>query len=252
MKRLFPLLLFICCSTLSFSQDSNVALLFHTNNHDKFAFLDRQADMIKDDLLYIYGFRTSPYKNFTKQNFFNSVANQCAVDTTQLLVYIAGVTLNDSEGNPHIMLASSDSTQFENMLSYNELIKAFDNCKTHNVLLVMDVANSGAIMKEKGGEFEMQAPFEPDSTITNDDFVSKKMEKHSRTFIANSGADLEPSGRYTTFSSKFMEAMRNYGGMDGILNLYELQGYMENLVDAPAIGTLQGNEEGGDFLMISM
>lgn len=251
MKRIPFLILILACTFPVFSQDNNVALLFHTNNHEDFAFLDKQTSMIKDDLLYIYGFRTSPYKNFSRLNFINSVANECSVDTTQLLVYVAGVTLTDAEGNPHIMLAESDSTNFENMLSYKDLFMAFDDCKVANLLVVMDVANGGENMKGKGDEFNLQEPFQPDSTITNEAFIAKKMEKRSRVFIASSGLTLDPNGRYTPFSSKFMEAMRNYGGSDGILNIYELKGYMDNLVDVPVMGALPGNENGGDFIMIS-
>jgi len=251
MKKLYFLTLLVACSYPIFSQNSNVALLFHTNNHENFEFLDKQTSMIKDDLLYIYGFRTSPYKNFSKLNFINSVANECKVDTTQLLVYIAGVTLKDSEGNPHFMLAESDSTVFENMLSYSEFIQAFEGCKVKNLLVVLDVAGSGESMKEMGSEFTLQEPLQPDSTITNEDFIAKKMENRARAFIASSSPNLDPAGRYTPFSSKLMEAMRNYGGNDGILNIYELKGYMDNLVDTPVIGAFPGNEVGGDFLMIS-
>jgi hypothetical protein len=251
MKRILFFVLIITCRFPVFSQKSNVALLFHTNNHEDFAFLDKQTSMIKDDLLYIYGFRTSPYKNFSKLNFINSVTNECSVDTTQLLVYVAGVTLKDAEGNPHIMLAESDSTDFENMLSYSELYMAFENCKVKNLLVVLDVANAGENMKGMWNELSLQEPYQPDSTITNEAFIAKKMEKRSRAFIASSGLTLDPTGRYTPFSSKLMEAMRNYGGNDGILNIYELKGYMDNLVDVPVMGALPGNEIGGDFLMIS-
>jgi len=251
MKKFFYLTILVACSIPVFSQNNNVALLFHTNDHEDYAFLDKQAEMIKDDLLYIYGFRTSPYKNFSKLNFINSVANECRVDTTQLLVYIAGVTLKDPDGNSHIMLAESDSTDFEKMLSYSELFGAFENCKVKNLLVVMDVAGSGELMKEMGSEFGLQAPLQPDSTITNEDFIAKKMESRTRAYLSSGSSNLEPSGRYTLFSSKLMEAMRNYGGSDGILNIYELKGYMDNLVDVPVIGAFEGNQAGGDFLMIA-
>ena len=163
MKRLIVLFLLVAFTFPVFSQSANVALLFHTNNHPDFEFLDRQVSFIKDDLLDIYGFRTSPYKNFSKLNFLNTIANECQVDTTQLLVYIAGITLKNEDGAPYIMLAESDSTQFENMLSYEEISQVVSDCKVKNLLLIMDVAGSGQVMKDSGAAiFPFETPFEAD------------------------------------------------------------------------------------------
>lgn len=250
MKKLLLIILISACSYPTFSQSSNVALLFHTNNHPDFAFLDRQSEMIKDDLLYIYGFRTSPYKNFSKLNFINSVANSCAIDSTQLFVYVAGITLMDPNGNPFIMLAGSDSTQFDKMLSYAELADTFKDCKVKNLLVVLDVAKSAANMKSQ--DMSVGAlPYEVDSTTTKEAFVKLKMESNGRIFLASGSDSLEPRGRYTPFSSKLMEAMRNYGGVDGMLTMGEIKSYVENLVDMPVLGAFEGHKDGGDFLFIS-
>ncbi len=252
MKRLLVLFLVVASLTSVYSQTTNVALLFHTNNHSDFEFLDKQVSMIKGDLLDIYGFRTSPYKNFSKLNLINTISNECKVDTTQLLVYIAGITLKNDEGTPFIMLAESDSTEYEDMLSYEEISQAIAGCEVRNLLIIMDVAGSAEAMKGAGDKiFPLVAPFEPDSTLSNEDFIAGKMKFQSRSYIASGSDNLEPSGRYTAFSSKLMEALRNYGGNDGILTLHELKSYMENLADLPFLGALDGNQTGGEFLFIA-
>lgn len=251
MKKILLLIALAAVSYPVFSQLDNVALIFHTNNHEEFAFLDRQSDMIKDDLLFTYGFRTSPYKNYSKLNFINSVATECAVDTSQLIVYVAGITLKDEDGKAYIMLAESDSTDFGNMLPYDDLFSAFEDCKVQNLLVIMDVVNAAEQMKDRASELVLHEPFEPDSTVTREDFITKKMGFKSRVFIANSGPELILTGRYTTFSSKMMEALRNYGGMDGVLTLSEIKSYTDVLVNIPLMGAFKGHEDGGDFWMIS-
>lgn len=251
MKKIFIMTLLTVVSYPVFSQLDNVALIFHTNNHPDFAFLDRQSDMIKDDLLFTYGFRTSPYKNFSKLNFINSVATECSADTSQLIVYIAGITLKDEEGKAYIMLAGSDSTDFGNMLPYDDLFSAFEDCEVQNLLVIMDVVNAAEQMKSRASELTLREPYEPDSTVTREDFIKKKMGFKSRVFIANSATELILTGRYSTFSSKMMEALRNYGGVDGVLTLTEIKSYTDVMINVPLMGAFKGHEDGGDFWMIS-
>lgn len=243
----FPVLLF---SLSVFAQDANVALLYHKSDQPNLEFLKNQSDLLKDDFLYIYGFKTSPYSNFSKTSFLNGVSNGCSVDTTQLVVYVASALAQDLNGQAFIMTGSSDSTKFDEMLSINDIKNAVKGCRVRNLLMILDVPGIASSMSSFS-KLKLAEPILPDSTISTQEFIDMKMKSKSRTFVASAEDGLPESGRYTLFASKMMEALRNYGGSDGLLTLGELESYLQNLDPEPFLGVFEGHEDGSDFLMIA-
>ena len=50
---------------------------------------------------------------------------------------------------------------------------------------------------------------------------------------------------------KFIEALRMYGGEDGVLTSSELLSFVEKVNPQPRFGELRDNEPGSDFILIS-
>ena len=58
-------------------------------------------------------------------------------------------------------------------------------------------------------------------------------------------------GEHTPFVRRFLEALRTYGGDDGVLTLSEVFTYLERVDPEPRAGEFDRNEPGSDFLFIA-
>jgi hypothetical protein len=234
----------------SSAQDTNVGLFFYTTTYQfgkATEFLEMQSHSIKDDLMYSYGFRTSTYSNYTKQNLANSIENECMSDSSkQLFIYIAGKSaVNDEER--YLVLHDSDSLSFQDMFPLNEFVNLLANCNSEHILLFLDVPHSGL---KSGNEELLDPTLKIDTTSTREEIITRSFTKVSKINISNTGDSLDPGKHYTKMSGKLLEALRNYGGTDGIITIAELSDYLLNIEPAPSLGTIEGHESGGDFLFI--
>ena len=233
----------------SIAQNTNVGLFFYTTTYQfgkATEFLEMQSNSIKDDLMYSYGFRTSTYSNYTKQNLANSIENECMSDSSkQLFIYIAGRSaVKDEEG--YLVLHDSDSLSFQEMFRLNDLVSLLSNCNSEHILLFLDVPHSGL----KSGNEELLNPTLVDTTSTREEIITRSFTKMSKINISNTADSLDPGKHYTKMSGKLLEALRNYGGTDGIITIAELSDYLLNVEPVPSLGTIKGHESGGDFLFI--
>lgn len=236
------------------AQDNNVALFFYSTAYesaDSTGFMAKQANTIKSDLMYDYGFRASAYDNYSKLNLMNSIENECAVDSTrkdkQLFVYIGGQSVM-VEDTPHLVLHDSKKDDAESMVNMQNLLNILGNCDARNVLLFLDAPNSGTL-----GSLEQVKTFEvtePDSTLTKEAMVSKSFEQQSLIIVANSSEAFEDGIRnFSPLTSKLLEAIRSYGEADGVLTLEEISYYVSNSAPPPLVGTI-GESSYQNFLFI--
>ena len=73
----------------------------------------------------------------------------------------------------------------------------------------------------------MQCHF-PDSWLP---FIERKKKYKTRLYLTSGGKEYVPDGRpghHSPFARKFLEALRNYGGNDGILTVNEIIQYVKN------------------------
>jgi hypothetical protein len=72
-------------------------------------------------------------------------------------------------------------------------------------------------------------------------------------YLSSGGKEYVPDGRpgqHSPFTRKFLEALRSYGGEDGVLTINEILSYIEKVDPQPRFGEFGNNEPGSDFLFI--
>ena len=142
----------------------------------------------------------------------------------------------------------SDSLSFQDMFPVDEFVNLLANCNSKHILLFMDVPHSGF---KSGNEELLKASLKIDTTSTSEEIITRSFTRTSKINVSNSGDSLDPGKHYTKMSGKLLEALRNYGGTDGVITIAELRDYLMNIEPTPSLGTIEGHQSGGDFLFIS-
>jgi hypothetical protein len=89
--------------------------------------------------------------------------------------------------------------------------------------------------------------------VEKEDFIERKMKYKTRLYLSSGGKEYVPDGRpgqHSPFTRKFLEALRSYGGEDGVLTINEILSYIEKVDPQPRFGEFGNNEPGSDFLFI--
>ena len=76
----------------------------------------------------------------------------------------------------------------------------------------------------------------------------------TRKYITSGGKDYVSDGiqgHHSPFVRKILEALRSYGGSDGILTLSELLARLEGIEPEPRSSEFGDNEPGSSFLFIA-
>lgn len=233
------------------AQNSNVALFFYTTSYskgDSTLFMEKQSNTLKEDLMFSYGYRASSYSNYSKPNFINSIENECSTDSLKhLFIYIAGRNYKDETGS-YILLNSSEESDPGSMISMSELTTIVSNCKAEHILTFVDVPGTGEL---KAKDFKM-SKFKDSSPLTGNDLINNSRVIPARFIVASNADSVNMGGSkfYTVLSSKFLEALRNYGESDGVLTMEELSYYLNNVEPSPYIGAYKP-VKGSDYLFIS-
>jgi len=198
--------------------------------------------------MYSYGFRASTYTNYTKQNLVNSIENECLSDSSkQLFIYIAGNSAVKDE-EVYLILSDSDSLAWQDMYPISGIIKLLEYCSARHILLFTDVPLSGL----KSGTVELSnTSLKIDTISTREEIITRSFKMMSKINISSTANSLNPGRRYTKMSGKLLEALRNYGGSDGIITIAELNDYLRDIYPSPSLGAMKGHESEGDFLFIA-
>ncbi len=95
---------------------------------------------------------------------------------------------------------------------------------------------------------------EDDYELTKPEFVKRKLRFKTRLYLTSGGKEYVPDGRpgsHSPFARKLLEALRNYGGKDGVVTMNELNTYLEKLEKLPRSGEFGDNEPGSDFVFVA-
>ena len=90
--------------------------------------------------------------------------------------------------------------------------------------------------------------------ISQTDYIKRKLRFKTRKYITSGGKQYVPDGRpgfHSPFASKFIEALRSYGGRDEIITLPELYGWLERINPEPKGGSFGTDEPGSDFVFVA-
>jgi WD40 repeat protein len=235
------------------------ALLFATNDYDNYTDLVNpvfDAKAVKDELQRNYGYQTELVENATLDVILKKLKRyaQLSYDKEdQLFIFFAGHGKYDEIFREGYLVAKESKLQDDartTFLSHSNLRTIVNNIECEHTFLVMDVCFGGTfdpyISSHRGEESYEQA--------TKTEFVQRKMRHKTRLYLTSGGKEYVPDGRpgeHSPFARKFLEALRSYGGKDGILTVNEIVSYVEKVVPQPRTGEFGNNEPGSDFVFLA-
>lgn len=235
------------------------ALVFATNIYDSFSELVNpvlDASTLAEELQSNYYVQTEIIINPTLKEAIEKIREYAKLDygkNDNLLIFFAGHGIYDEvfkEGYVISRDSKSDDVAKTSYLSHSNLRTMVNNIPCNHILLVMDVCFGGTfdpIIAAKGRAADMY------SEVTSEEFIQRKKKYKTRLYLTSGGKEYVPDGRpghHSPFARKFLEALRNYGGQDGILTINEVIQYVEKVEPQPRFGEFGDNEPGSDFILL--
>ncbi|MBU8893287.1 MAG: caspase family protein [Bacteroidales bacterium] len=235
------------------------ALIFATNIYDSFSELVNpviDASTISEELQSNYYVQTELLINPTLKEAIEKIREYAKLEYSpndNLLIFFAGHGIYDEvfkEGYVISRDSKSDDVAKTSYLSHSNLRTMVNNIPCKHILLVMDVCFGGTfdpIIASKSRAADMY------TEVTNEEFIQRKKKYKTRLYLTSGGKEYVPDGRpghHSPFARKFLEAMRNYGGSDGILTINEIIQYVEKVEPQPRFGEFGNNEPGSDFILL--
>lgn len=234
------------------------ALLFATNDYDNYTDLINplfDAKTIAEELNRNYGFQTHLVENPTLDEILRKLKRyaQLSYDKEdQLFIFFAGHGKYDEIFHEGYLVAKESKLQDEartTFLSHSNLRTIVNNIPCEHVFLTMDVCFGGTfdpyLSSHRGDEMYEE--------VAKTEYVERKMKHKTRLYLTSGGKEYVPDGRpgeHSPFARKFLEALRSYGGKDGILTVGEILTYVEKVVPQPRTGEFGNNEPGSDFVLV--
>jgi hypothetical protein len=236
------------------------ALVFGTDEYVDWGDLTNpvnDANTIAAELKESYGFKVEVIENATKRVVLTKIreySKKSYLEDDQLLIFFAGHGQFD-EVTKTGYIVTSDSEKGdeikETYLSHSVLRDQINNIPCKHVLLTMDACFGGTfdpVIAKAGSRGE------DDYELTKPEFVKRKLRFKTRLYLTSGGKEYVPDGRpgsHSPFARKILEALRNYGGKDGVVTMNELNTYLERLETLPRSGEFGDNEPGSDFVFVA-
>lgn len=233
------------------------ALLIATNQYQEFENLSNpifDATTIATALNENYGFEVEKLINPTLVEILTKLktyAKKMYADDDQLLILFAGHGEYDKFFKQGYVLATDSKNNDESRVSYlshSDLRSIINNIPCKHIFLTLDVCFGGTFdpLVAARGAASYQA-------VNRETYIKRKMSHRTRLYITSGGKTYVPDGRpghHSPFARRFIEALRGFGGEDGILTFNELVSFTEKVMPEPHYGEFGVNEPGSDFLFI--
>lgn len=237
---------------------TNYALIIATDEYTEWEELYnpiRDAETIDEELTSTYNFKTEVLKNPTQREFINKIKSYAAKTfqpNDQLFIFVAGHGHFDESLGEGYIVSKDSKKEDDARLSYipqSTFRQYIDNIKCKHILVMLDVCFGGTIdpIVKRRGSFDVEG-------ISKEEFISRKLRYKTRKYITSGGKEYVPDGvpgKHSPFAKSILEALRSYGGRDGILTIAEIISYIENLKPEPCKGEFGENDAGSDFLFIA-
>ena len=235
------------------------ALIFATNIYDSFSELVNpviDASTVAEELQTNYFVGTELIVNPTLKEAIEKIREYAKLEYSKndnLLIFFAGHGIYDEvfkEGYIISRDSKSDDVAKTSYLSHSNLRTMINNIPCNHILLVMDVCFGGTfdpLIATRSRAADMY------TEVTNEEFIQRKKKYKTRLYLTSGGKEYVPDGRpghHSPFARKFLEALRNYGGNDGILTINEIIQYVEKVEPQPQFGEFGNNEPGSDFILL--
>lgn len=211
------------------------------------------ARTLGDELQTSYGFEVELVENPSQEMILSKVrdyAERTYEDNDHLLIFYAGHGKYDEiDGEGYIVSADSRLDDETNLsyIPYSQLRTRVNNIPNKHLLMVLDACFGGTFDTRVRGN-------DPYAGGTRSDFLARKLRFQTRRYITSGGKEYVPDGRpgqHSPFMRRMLEALRSYGGRDGILTLGEVQTALDYVEPLPITGEFGDNEPGSDFLFIA-
>jgi hypothetical protein len=238
----------------------NYALFIGIDRYDSWPRLANpvtDARTVADELRKSYGFQTEVAEGLTQTailSLLRKYASRKYGDDDQLLIFFAGHGQFDTILGDGYLVAKDSRLRDDVKTSYiahSTLRTILNNVPCKHILFVADACFGGTfdplIAANDRGDDEY-------SQLTKTEFIARKMKYKTRRFLTSGGKEYVSDGRvgeHSPFTRRFLEALRSYGGKDGILTLGEISAYLERLRPEPRMGEFGTNEPGSDFIFIA-
>ncbi len=235
------------------------ALLFATNVYDSYTELINpvvDASSLSAEFANNYKVIVELVENPTLNETVKKIREYATMKYTpqdQLFIFFAGHGIYDRIFKEGYVISkdskSSDETK-TSYLSHSNLRTMINNIPCDHVFLVMDVCFGGTFDPLIADSHRGAGMYEE---ISTEDFVERKSKYKTRLYLTSGGNEYVPDGRpghHSPFMRKFLEALRNYGGGDGIVTVNEILPYVEKVEPQPRYGEFGDNEPGSDFLFL--
>ncbi len=235
------------------------ALLIATDQYESWTSLNNpvyDAKAIKEELETSYNFEVQLLENAKKRDILLALrqyAQKQYAPNDQLFIMFAGHGHFDEvfeEGYVVTTDSSKDDEGFGSYISHSQLRTYINNIKIKHIFLTMDVCFGGTfdpVIAHRGMDGD-------NSEISRIEYINRKMRFKTRRYLTSGGKEYVSDGRagkHSPFARKFLEALRSYGGKDGILTTQEIISYVETLSPEPRFGEFGDNEPGSDFIFLS-
>ena len=237
------------------------ALIIGTNEYDEWNPLTNpvfDAEAIAEELKTGYGFEVDLVLNPTKAEIgakLVALYDKSFQENDQLFIFFAGHGHFDDRTSRGFIVAK-DSKQVDpigsSYFSYSDLRDLVDGINCNHTMLMLDACFGGtfdqniARASSRGGDAADMA--------SRSEFIKRKLRFKTRMYVTSGGKVYVKDGRpghHSPFAKQFLEALRDYGGSDGILTKSELKSYMEILAQQPRMGDFGQYEPGSDFIFIA-
>lgn len=237
---------------------TDYALIIATNEYKDWSSLVNpvnDAKAIAAELEENYGFKVETLYNPTKSQMVTKIREYAKKNygtDDQLFIFIAGHGQFDEIGKDGYIVAKdsklNDDT-YDTYVPFSVLRTTIDNNPAKHVFLTMDVCFGGtfdqAIAKRGDDRDQMY------TDIPQNEYINKKLKFKTRIYMTSGGKQYVPDGRpgkHSPFASKFLEALRGYGGTYRVLTASKIWLSVETAKPEPKFGTFGDNEPGSEFV----
>lgn len=236
----------------------NYALVIGTDDYDEWEKLNNpvsDAKTIADELKTSYSFETDLLINAKREQILvklREYAKKSYEPNDQLFIFVAGHGHFDEVFNEGFLVTKDSKKDDESgatYISHNTLRNSINNIKCKHIFLIMDVCFGGTfdpLVAKRGGATEYD-------NISKQEFIARKLRFKTRRFLTSGGKEYVSDGRpgmHSPFARRLLEALRGFGGNDGILTIGEIITQVEALSPEPRTGEFGDNEPGSDFVFI--
>jgi len=237
------------------------AILFATDKYDYWTDLVNpveDAHAIADELEKNYGFTTEVIENPSQEDVFIKIADYVQrkfKPQDQLMIFFAGHGyFDDSFGEGFIVAKNSleNDKAKTSYIAHSRLRSVINNIPCEHIFLSMDVCFGGTfdplVAKGRGGP---PNAYQETSEI---EFLVRKLSYKTRKYLTSGGKTYVSDGipgKHSPFALKFLQALKDSGGLDHILTLEELKSYVEKLIPEPRFGSFGDDNPSSDFVFVS-